>query len=330
MRKVVASYYEELEGDRVKCLLCPHHCVISSGNRGSCRARANDGGTLFSLSYGNTVTVNIDPIEKKPLFHFMPGSRILSVGPNGCTLTCKNCQNWSISQEDAATSFLPPSELIDLAAERGLEAIAFTYTEPLVWFEYLTDVLPDMRKKGIKSVLVTNGYLNEEPAAEIAPMVDAFNIDMKSFEDSFYRDQCGGSVEPVKRFVEIAAAYSHVELTNLLIPGLNDAPAIIEDMAEWISSISREIPLHFSRFFPHYRMSDRPPTPPETLQEAYEIGRRYLDYVYVGNIFIDGTENTYCPECGEVVVHRTGYSAKSKLKNGLCPECGTAIKGVWS
>ncbi len=330
MQNVEALYYEKLDDQKVRCVLCPHRCVIKDGAQGLCRVRENDGGVLKSESYGRTVTVNIDPIEKKPLFHFMPGSRILSIGPNGCTLTCKNCQNWGISQEPAPTRYFSPEELVGMVEERGIPGIAFTYTEPLIWFEYLKDVIPLMKRKGQKSVLVTNGYINEEPGLEIARLADGFNIDLKSFEDQFYKKWCGGEVEPVKRFIEIAAAESHVEVTTLLIPGLNDDPAEIKEMVKWIAGISTGIPLHFSRFFPHYRMDDIPPTPEESLKKAYQIGRRYLDYVYVGNIFIDGTENTYCSKCGSVVIKRTGYSARSLLDKGACPECGSEIKGVWS
>ncbi|HMA75712.1 MAG TPA: AmmeMemoRadiSam system radical SAM enzyme [Candidatus Krumholzibacteriaceae bacterium] len=330
MDKKEALYYSKSEGNIVRCHLCPHECVIREGNRGRCRVRENTGGELFTLSYGRTVTVNLDPIEKKPLFHFIPSSRILSIGPNGCTFTCKNCQNWNISQEEMPTRYISPRELIDLAEEESSAGVAFTYTEPLIWYEYLLDVLPLLKEEGLKSVVITNGFINEEPALELAGMVDGFNIDLKSFNNDFYRKYCGGEVEYVKNFIEIASSVSHVEVTNLLIPGLNDSPEETEAMCRWLSEVSREIPIHFSRFFPHYRMNDRPPTSAETLQKAYEIGRRYLDYVYIGNIFINGTENTYCPECGTVVVERSGFSADNHLDSGCCPSCGREIKGVWS
>ncbi|MCD6380313.1 AmmeMemoRadiSam system radical SAM enzyme [bacterium] len=330
MENVEALYYSKSDKNVVECHLCPHECVIGEGKEGMCRVRENRGGKLYALSYGKTVTVNLDPIEKKPLFHFMPGAQIVSIGPNGCTFTCKNCQNWNISQESVPTKDISPRELVELAEREHSVGVAFTYTEPLVWFEYLMDVLPLMREAGLKSVLVTNGYINEEPGSRIAPMVDGFNIDLKSFNNNFYRKYCGGEVEYVKRFIEIASAVSHVEVTNLLIPGLNDNLGEIEDMVKWLSGVSREIPLHFSRFFPHYRMNDRPPTSAESLQKAYEIGRRYLDYVYIGNIFIEGTENTYCPDCGKVVIERKGYSARNLMDSGCCPSCGKKIKGVWS
>ena len=329
MDDVEALYYEKLDRSRVRCGLCPNDCLIDPGGAGRCGQRKNNNGKLIALSYGRTVTVAIDPIEKKPLFHFMPGSRILSVGPNGCTLTCDHCQNWEISQKTIPTRYISPEQLVDLASEEGSVGVAFTYTEPLVWYEYILDTAPLLRKRGLKSVLVTNGYLNEEPARRIAPLIDAFNIDLKSYDDRFYREYCGGTIEPVKKFIEIASSVSHVEITNLVIPGLNDSPGSIEDMAKWISGISSDIPLHFSRFFPKYKMEKLAATPVETLSTAYGLARRFLDYVYIGNIFIEGTENTVCPDCGEAVIKRAGYSTEMIISDGVCRRCGKGIKGVW-
>jgi pyruvate formate lyase activating enzyme len=325
-----ARFYEQAGEDSVRCLLCPNHCVIKGGKVGRCMVRRNDSGTLVTDSYGNTVTAALDPIEKKPLYHFLPGRTILSIGPNGCTLTCDHCQNWRISQERAPVRYISPEDLVGMAGSEGSAGVAFTYTEPLIWFEYLLDTLPLLREAGLKSVLVTNGYLEEEPAGEIIPLVDGFNIDLKSFSDSFYRERCGGSIEPVKRFIELAAAGTHVEVTCLVIPGLNDTGEEIGRMAGWLSGISREIPLHLSRFFPHFRMSEREPTPQETLESVYGAAREYLDYVYVGNIFIEGTENTVCPKCGADAVLRSGYSARVLAVGGKCVSCGHHIKGVWT
>ncbi len=329
LNEKVALYWERLEGAKVRCRLCPHRCRIMDATPGKCGARWNRGGTLVAESYGRTVTANIDPIEKKPLYHFLPGSTILSIGPNGCTLTCDNCQNWEISQERVPTQYVAPEDLPALAARDGSIGAAFTYTEPLLWFEYLKDALPLLRAKGLKSVLVTNGFLEEEPAREIAPLVDAFNVDLKGIRDEFYREHCGGRVEPVKRFIEIAAAVSHVEVTNLVIPGLNDAPEDLEALVSWLAGVSADIPLHFSRFFPQYRMSELPATPRAALERAYEIGRKKLRYVYVGNIMIEGTEDTRCASCGAAVVKRAGYRAETLGSGGKCPKCGTQVKGVW-
>ncbi|MBN1883951.1 MAG: AmmeMemoRadiSam system radical SAM enzyme [Candidatus Krumholzibacteriota bacterium] len=325
-----ARYYEQTGDGAVVCRLCPNRCRIPDGGRGRCRLRENRGGVLLARSWGRTVTAAIDPIEKKPLYHFLPGSRILSIGPNGCTLACRNCQNWSISQEKSPTSLIEPADLVELAGRDGSVGVAFTYTEPLLWFEYLLDAAPLLRDAGLKTVLVTNGYLEEEPARELAPLVDAFNIDLKSMDDGFYGEMCGGAVEPVKRFIEIAAAVSHVEVTNLLVPGLNDGDGQIEALAAWVAGVSREIPVHFSRFFPVYRMTDRPPTPPKRLEAAYAIAKRHLDHVYIGNIHVEGAGDTYCPSCGAVVVERRGYATGPVPPGGLCPSCGAAIKGVWS
>lgn len=324
-----ARYYERLSGDKVRCLLCPHSCGIPDGGKGRCGVRENAGGTLYTRSYGRTVTANIDPIEKKPLYHFMPGSIILSIGPNGCTLDCDNCQNWSISQEAAPTRFMSPEELVLLAGKNGSIGVAFTYTEPLLWFEYIEETAPLLRGKGLKSVLVTNGFLNEEPAREIAPLVDGFNVDLKSMSDEFYHEYCGGRVEPVRRFIEIAAKVSHVEVTNLLIPGLNDGPDDIAGLSEWLEGVSRDIPLHFSRFFPQHRMVDRPPTPRESLESAYAVAKRHLDHVYIGNMDVGSTADTYCADCGETVIRRSGYRTEVLGDGGYCPSCGARVKGVW-
>ncbi len=329
MSNMEALYYDRKTDGRVGCLLCPNLCVIAPGKCGKCRLRKNENGMLVALSYGNTVTVAVDPIEKKPLYHFLPGSRILSLGPNGCTLECDHCQNWNISQKEAPVTFIPPENLAELARENGSAGVAFTYTEPLLWIEYLLDAAPMLAAEGLKSVVVTNGYINEEPGRRVAAAVDAFNIDLKSFNDDFYRDYCGGSVEPVKRFIAIASGSSHVEVTTLVIPGLNDSPEEMEALARWLSGISREIPLHLSRFFPRFRMSGREPTSAGVLKRSYEIARRYLDYVYIGNIFIEGTESTFCPDCGEKVIIRTGYSVEMPGTGGVCPRCGTRVKGVW-
>lgn len=325
-----AQYYDHLAGAKVRCRLCPHLCGIPDGERGMCKIRENRAGILYALSYGRTVAANIDPIEKKPLYHFHPGSVILSIGPNACTLSCDNCQNWHISQEPSSTQYLSPEDLVEMAGRGGSIGVAFTYTEPLLWFEYLKDVAPMLRAKGLTSVVVTNGFLSEEPAREIAPLIDAFNVDLKGIRDEFYREVCGGRVEPVKRFIEIAAAVSHVEVTNLVIPGLNDTDADFEGLAEWLAGVSPEIPLHLSRFFPQYRMTDRSATPMATLRKAYTIASKRLRYVYVGNVVIDGTEDTRCPKCSGVVVRRVGYDVDVLGAGGRCPSCGTQVKGVWS
>ena len=304
-------------------------CGIQEGGKGRCGVRENVGGRLIARSYGRTVTANLDPIEKKPLYHFMPGSLILSIGPNGCNLDCDNCQNWSISQRAAPTSYMEPGELVALAVRNESIGVAFTYTEPLLWFEYIVDAAPLLREAGLKSVLVTNGFLNEEPAREITSIVDGFNVDLKSMRDDFYKTYCNGRVEPVKRFIEIAAEASHLEVTNLLIPGLNDAPEQVEDLVHWVADVSRGIPVHFSRFFPQYKMTDRPATPRESLERAYRIAKKYLDFVYIGNIFIDGTEDTYCPSCNAKIIERAGYTTAVIGQKGTCPACGTRIAGVW-
>ncbi len=325
-----AEFYKKLDDGRVKCLLCPNNCTIPEGEKGECRLRENRGGKLIALSYGNTVTTNLDPVEKKPLYHFMPAGLILSVGPNGCTLKCRNCQNWSISQEDAPVRYIGPEELVNLSSRGASVGVAFTYTEPLLYFEYMKDVIPMLREEGKKSVVVTNGYFNRKPVREIVELADGFNVDLKSMDDQFYRKWCDGSVEPVKDFIRMAAESSHLEVTNLLIPGLNDSREELEAMARWLSEISPDIPLHISRFFPQYKMNDLPPTPRKTLRDAYKIANNYLNYVYIGNVSTPGTSDTFCPECGEKVIERSGYSTRVLGEKGVCPSCGNKISGVWS
>jgi len=285
-------YFEKLDDtdeSKVHCLLCPQDCVIKPGTDGACKARRNIGGELYSLNYGRVTSISLDPVEKKPLSRFHPGSYILSAGSFGCNLKCAFCQNWSISQMEARTNDASPEMLVKKAAElksRGNIGIAYTYNEPFIWYEFVYETAAAAKKAGLLNVLVTNGFVREDPLRNLLPSIDAMNIDLKSFSDDFYKKICKGSLEHVKKTIMIAAAaeWCHVELTTLIIPGLNDSEAEIGETASWISSISPDIPLHLSRFFPDYEMRDRPPTPRETLEKAAEIASKHLKYVYIGNI----------------------------------------------
>lgn len=282
-----AMFYEKIENSKVHCYLCPHHCVIKPGGLGACRARSNSGGELYSLNYGKVTSIALDPIEKKPLNRFHPGSSILSAGSFGCNLKCSFCQNWTIAQADADTVDISPSELVEKAGKfkaSGNIGIAYTYNEPSIWYEYVYDTSVLAKQHGLFNVLVTNGFIETEPLRKLLPFTDAMNIDVKAFTQDFYKDICKGTLDNVKRTVEIAAGSCHVEVTTLVIPGLNDAVDEIREIAQWLSSISPEIPLHLSRFFPRYKMKDRPPTPAETLKAAKEAASWYLEYVYLGNI----------------------------------------------
>ncbi|ABP66785.1 Radical SAM domain protein [Caldicellulosiruptor saccharolyticus DSM 8903] len=281
---VEARYYEKLENKKVRCKLCPHGCVILPGNTGFCRARKNIDGKLYSLNYGYISSIAFDPIEKKPLYHFYPGSSILSIGTFGCSFRCQHCQNFEISQLIPNVFEVDTERLIELAKkDKDCIGIAFTYNEPTIWFEYVLDVAKKFKEEGFKTVLVTNGYLNEEPLLELLEVIDAANIDLKAFNDEFYKKVCSGDLESVKRFIEICNKKIHIEITTLIIPTLNDSEEEVENLAKWLSSIDDRIPLHLTRYFPRYKMT-LPPTPKETLFKLREIAKKYLMYVYLGNI----------------------------------------------
>jgi pyruvate formate lyase activating enzyme len=323
MHKVEARYYDKLENDYVKCHLCPANCRIGPSRQGTCLIKTNEAGTLYASEYGKTIALNIDPIEKKPLYHFKPGSEILSIGPNGCNFKCIFCQNWSISQVKTSTRYISPKELVQLAGSNGSVGVAFTYTEPLIWFEYVYDAAWLLRDSGFAVVLVTNGYINEAPARELFRLVDAANIDLKSTRPEFYRKICRGKLPDVQRTIQIALEMNvHLDLNNLIIPQLNDSDEEIEELIEWVARQGRKIPLHFSRYFPHYKL-ETPPTQEERLLFAYNSARKRLDYVYVGNILGLGNNDTACPHCGATLIERSRYNTRVVgLKGELCSSCG--------
>ena len=320
--------YTRVEEGRGICELCPRGCRLREGAFGACRARAMSGGRIVPRTYGAVTSMSIDPIEKKPLYHFMPGAGILSVGTYGCNLSCKFCQNWEISQREAGHRELTPEELARLAeSTRGQSVgVAYTYSEPLVWYEFVHDCVGLIHERGLVNVLVTNGYINREPFGELLPYIDAVNIDLKAFSSEFYKSVCGGDLEPVLR--SIRQAYEsgcHVELTTLVVPSLNDSGEEMDSLATWIAALSPDIPLHVSRYFPSYRMT-APPTPMPALQACVEAARTRLHYVYVGNATVPGGSDTVCPSCGTTVIRRHGYDRVEVLLSGSsCPECGSGI-----
>jgi pyruvate formate lyase activating enzyme len=324
MQNKEARYYEKRPDGYVLCHLCPVNCHIAPGNQGICMIRTNENGTLYASEYANTIATNVDPIEKKPLYHFKPGSKILSIGPNGCNFACVFCQNWSISQEKASTRYISPEELVKLARSSGSMGVAYTYTEPLIWFEYLIDSAKLLKAAGLAIVLVSNGYINEEPARELLPLVDAANIDLKSIRPEFYRKVCKGKLPDVQRTIKLAVELGvHVELTNLLIPKMNDIDEEITELVEWVASVNPKIPLHISRYFPNYKL-DNPVTPEERLIYAYNAAKRKLKYVYVGNIMGLGSSDTLCQNCGTILVERNGYSIRLvDLAGNKCAKCGS-------
>lgn len=322
-----AMYYEKRDDKIVKCKLCPHGCVIRDGDMGVCRVRENSGGTLISLNYGKIASFAYDPIEKKPLYHFYPGSKILSIGTYGCNLKCDFCQNWEISQKKSMTMELEDEDILLMAKSRGTIGIAYTYNEPSISYEYVLHLCKLVKSRGLKNVLVTNGYINEEPLKELLPYVDAMNIDLKSIEDGFYRRICKGKLEPVMNTIKMAAKQVHVEITNLIIDGLNSSEDQIDRLAKWISKIDDNIPLHLTKYFPAYRMN-LPPTSYDTLMRAKKTAEKHLKYVYVGNVMgID--RNTYCPSCSYEVVNRSITGQITGIKDGKCSNCGHAINMVY-
>ena len=328
-----ASYYQKIEGGFVKCLLCPRNCTIPKGKSGFCNVRKNISGILYSLSYGNPIALNSDPIEKKPFFHFLPGSSAFSIGTFGCNLSCLNCQNWEMSrgipkERDLGIS---PKEIVSLAVENRCKTISFTYNEPTVFFEYALDIAKLAKKSGLRTSFVSNGYINEKPLLEISKYLDADNVDLKGFLPGFYRKVCSAELNPVlNSLLLLKKKRVHLEITNLIIPGLNDNMEDIERMCIWIKeNLGRDVPLHFSRFFPMYKMENIQETPIKTLERAYSAAKKYLDYVYVGNVAI-GKENTFCPNCKKMLIERFGFSvAKNSIKDGKCGFCGREISGVW-
>lgn len=327
-----ARFYEKLEDGRVWCHLCPQNCRISPGHVGFCRARKNEGGVLYTLNYGRISAWGIDPIEKKPLYHFYPGTQIFSVGTFGCNFHCGFCQNWQIAHGEPLTQTCSPAELVEIACraeERsGSIGIAYTYSEPLIWYEYVCDAARLAREKGLKNVLVTNGSVQEEPLRELLPYIDAMNIDVKAFTEDFYREICRGKLGPVLRTVEIAHGRCHVEITNLIVPTKNDGEEEIAALVDWVASLDPAIPLHFSRYFPQYRFN-LPPTPLATLKKAREIALKKLKYVYIGNAPELGEDDTFCPNCRNLLIERTGYrTTVTGLRERRCTQCGREIEIV--
>jgi len=324
-----ASYYEKLGGGRVHCFLCPHNCHIADERTGLCGVRTNRVGILYSEIYGQVTSVAIDPIEKKPLYHFHPGSSILSIGTRGCNFACPFCQNWSISQASAGLTPLSSDEVVRTAQRELSVGIAYTYNEPLIWFEYVLETAKLAKGAGLANVLVTNGYAGPEPFAELLPWIDAINMDIKSIKPDFYKKLCRGTLEPVLANAKAAAPRTHLEITNLIIPEHNDTDAEFEELASWIErELGPETPTHLSAYFPRYRLR-APATPAETLERAYAIFRRHVRYVYLGNVHSDVGSATLCHACGAELIQRRGYATRVVgLAEGRCRACGADNKIV--
>lgn len=320
---IKAEYSERLGDNKVRCLLCPAECLLTENKKGICGSRFNREGELMTDNFGELVSACYDPIEKKPLYHYYPGSVIFSTGVNGCNLNCSNCQNWEISQTRVPTRFVSPEDLAQLAGRHNSIGVAYTYTEPLIWFEYIKQAGRLIKEAGLRNVLVTNGYINPEPLKELLPIIDAANVDLKGMQPGFYKRICKAKLEPVLK--NIRTLYDHgikLEITNLVIPGLNDSDEDFEKLSDFVADISNKIPLHFSAYYPTYKM-DNPPTPGSTLLRAYEIAGKKLEYVYLGNVRLLGKSDTFCPDCGEKIISREGYRVEIvSLAGGKCGRCG--------
>jgi len=329
-----AAYAETLDSRKVRCTLCPHHCLISAGKTGICSTRQNHDGRLVSANYCRPVSTAVDPIEKKPLYHFYPDSTIFSTGPNGCTFTCDFCQNWEIAQTLITTPYVPADRLVQQVVDSGTNGIAYTYSEPYIWYETIMEVGAAIRSRGLVNVMVSNGFMEPNPLRDLLSVVDAFNIDIKSMNPSFYRRLCKGRLEPVLRSCEqIRSAGCHLEVTTLLIPGENDSETEIRSLVDFIAgTLGRDTPLHLSRYFPRHRLRAEA-TPLSSLRRANEIARERLDYVYLGNMLSEKGSDTLCPSCGTTLIRRTGYATEvtGRLRRkgndamAACTECGKEI-----
>lgn len=330
-----ALFYEPVSDQAVQCSLCPNQCVLSPGQWGACKARQNIKGKLYSMVYGRIATAHVDPIEKKPFFHVLPGSKAFSIASTGCNMRCLFCQNWEISQsfpEDVESQAATPEQVVEQALQSGSQSIAFTYNEPVINYEYMLDVAKLAKDRGLKTVVISNGFLNEEPLKELLKYIDAYKVDLKAFDQRFYSKFTGGRLEPVLRTLKVIRESGvWLEVVVLLVPGENDSPESIRAMARWIKeNLGDSVPLHFSRFHPQYKLQNLPPTPPEVIVRAREIAlSEGLKFVYTGNIANPESETTYCPESGaEAIVRRGYFVTANNLNDGACPD-GEKIPGIW-
>ncbi len=330
-----AAYYTSLSDNNVQCRLCPNQCMIHDGKHGICLTRINEQGTLYSANYCRPVSTAIDPIEKKPLYHFHPGSSIFSTGPNGCTLKCNFCQNYDISQEIRHTRELSADDFTEMILKSRTKGVAYTYSEPYIWYETIMEIGPRIKKQGMVNVMVTNGYMESEPLKNLCTVIDAMNIDIKAMNDHFYNHLCKGSLAPVLQTCETVKKHCHLEITNLLITGENDSEKDITDLVNYIATnLGKDTPLHISRYFPQYKLRTHT-TPGHTMLNAWETARAKLDYVYLGNIIAADTADTFCPKCSTLLIRRNGYAIKisdSLIRESsgtcVCSACGASINVI--
>lgn len=332
-----AMFYKNLDSQTLQCLLCPRECVIKDGKRGFCRNRENQKGKLYSIVYGKPAVVDIGPIEKAPIYHFIPGHFRLCITCASCNLRCKHCQNWHLSQksvEELPHSYYSSEEIIKEAIKRQLNSISFTYTEPTVYYEYLYDISVVAKEQGMKTSIVSNGFINQEPLKNLLPVLDAVKIDLKGFSEKFYKEVCSASLKPVlNSLLTVKKEKVWLEIVNLVIPTLNDEIGMINEMCCWIKeNLGMDTPLHFTRFSPNYKLTHLPPTPISTLENAYEIAKKHgLRYVYIGNVPGHIYNSTYCPSCQRRLIHRDHFDVfEINLVDGKCKFCNFSIEGRWS
>jgi pyruvate formate lyase activating enzyme len=332
-----ASWYRKLAEDRVECQLCPRACQVANLERGGCGVRENRNGTYYTLVHSLACSVHLDPIEKKPFFHVLPGREALSFATAGCNVECKFCQNWEISQfrpEQVRAQFLPPDTLAQAARKAGAPLVSATYSEPVVFWEYVRDTALACRRIGVRSAVVTNGFIQDKPLRQVLPLLTAVKVDLKSFRDAFYKDIVRGELKPVLQTIEtIKKQGVWLELVVLLVPTLNDSPGEIRDLARWVKgTLGAEVPVHLTRFHPTYRLTNLPPTPVSTLEQSWEIARAEgLQFAYLGNVPGHPGENTHCPGCDKVVIRRVGFQVvENRMRKDRCPDCQRLLPGIWS
>jgi pyruvate formate lyase activating enzyme len=332
----LSPYFTPLDGGEIRCELCPKRCRLAQGKRGLCRVRENRDGKCYSLVYGNPCAFHPDPMERNPFFHVLPGSRSLSLATAGCNFGCKFCQTWEISQaspEDVYSYDIPPELVVKRAKQMGARSISYTYVEPVIFYEYMVDVGAVARKEGLLNLIHSNGFINPDPLRNLCKILDAANIDLKGFTDQFYRELCGGELNPVLETLKtLKQEKVHLEITNLIIPTKNDEMSLVREMCLWAKKeLGADTPVHFSRFYPLYRLKNLPPTPVSILEEARKVALSSgLEYVYIGNVPGHEGENTFCPQCKKMVIQRIGYMiGEVRLKGGKCEHCGRPIPGIW-
>jgi pyruvate formate lyase activating enzyme len=337
IKRKLSPYFTSLDGGEIRCELCPRRCRIPRGERGFCRVRENRDGKCYSLVHGNPCAFHPDPVERDPFFHVLPGTRSLSLATAGCNFRCRFCQTWEISQaspEDVYSYDIPPELVVKRAIQMKARSVSYTFVEPIIFHEYMTEIASCAKKAGLLSLIHSNGFINRDPLRDLCKVLDAANIDLKGFTDAFYGELCDGGLNPVLETLKtLKQERVHLEITNLIIPTKNDDMSVVKEMCLWIKTeLGADTPVHFSRFYPLYKLKNLPPTPVSTLEQAREVALSSgLEYAYIGNVPGHAGENTFCPQCKKMVIQRTGYMIEEvHLKGGTCEFCGKPIPGIWA